>query len=316
MNHRRMLAVTAFAPIVWGTSYLTATELLPVERPLLTATLRALPAGLLLLAITRTLPRGAWWWRAAVLGVLNIGAFFAFMFVAATRLPGGVAATLGAVHPLIVTVLAAAVLGERVSRATRISLVVGAVGVAALVLTPEARLDTAGVVAGLAGAAASAVGVILTKRWGRPVGLVAFTGWQLVAGGVALLPVMLVIEGPPPALTATNLGGYAWLIGAGTVLAYLAWFQGILALPASRVSVLTFLTPLTAATLGLIVLGQTLAPLQLAGGAAILASVAVSARAAARPCTPETAAATPVGEPAREPEVEQTGVEQRHATVR
>jgi drug/metabolite transporter (DMT)-like permease len=78
-------------PAVWGTTYIVTTELLPPGRPLLTAALRALPAGLLLLAVTRRLPHGDWWWRAAVLGTLNIGAFFALLFISAYRLPGGVA---------------------------------------------------------------------------------------------------------------------------------------------------------------------------------------------------------------------------------
>ena len=293
---RRTLTVTALAPLVWGTSYLTATELLPADRPLLTATLRALPAGLVLIALGRTLPSGRWWWRAGVLGVLNIGAFFALMFIAAGRLPGGVAATLGAVHPLIVTVLAGVVLHERVPPAVRLAMPVGLAGVAALVLTPDARLDALGILAGLAGAASTAAGVILTKRWGRPVGLVAFTGWQLVAGGAALLPLLLALEGLPAGLTAVNLAGYAWLVIPGTVGAYLVWFRGVLALPASRVSVLTFLTPLTAAALGFRVLGEGLTVVQMGGVGAILTAVTATAIAGR---------ARPVAQ-----------VEQRHATVR
>ena len=74
--------------MAWGTTYLVTTEMLPPGRPLTAAVLRALPAGLLLLAVTRTLPPGSWWWRSAILGTLNIGAFFAFLFIAAYRLPG------------------------------------------------------------------------------------------------------------------------------------------------------------------------------------------------------------------------------------
>ncbi|HLT10111.1 MAG TPA: DMT family transporter, partial [Micromonosporaceae bacterium] len=120
-------AVTAFAPATWGTTYLVTTELLPPGRPLFSAAVRALPAGLAVLAITRTLPRGAWWWRAACLGVLNIGGFFALLFVAAYRLPGGVAATLGAVQPFLVAWLAFLLLAER---PTRWRLGLGLVGVA------------------------------------------------------------------------------------------------------------------------------------------------------------------------------------------
>jgi probable blue pigment (indigoidine) exporter len=127
-------------------------ELLPDGRPLLASLLRALPAGLVLVAVTRIGPRGVWWWRAAVLGTLNIGDFFPLLFVAAFRLPGGVAATLGAVQPLIAADLPSVVLGERLRSVTVIAGVVGIVGVALLVLRAGAELDAARSAATLAGA--------------------------------------------------------------------------------------------------------------------------------------------------------------------
>src|ERR1043165_466703 len=122
--------VTAVTPIVWGTSYAVTTEFLPPDRPLLAATLRALPAGLLLLALTRRLPHGDWWWRSAVLGALNIGVFFALLFLCAYRLPGGMAAVLGAVQPLVVAGLSVLLLTERVALRTVLAAVAGAGGVA------------------------------------------------------------------------------------------------------------------------------------------------------------------------------------------
>src|SRR5437763_8832784 len=94
--------LTALAPAIWGSTYLVTTELLPPGRPLLASTVRALPAGLALMAMGRVLPRGAWWWRAFVLGTLNIGAFFYLLFVAAYHLPGGVAALVISVQPMLV----------------------------------------------------------------------------------------------------------------------------------------------------------------------------------------------------------------------
>jgi probable blue pigment (indigoidine) exporter len=97
MSTMRTTALTALTPVVWGTTYLATTQWLPADRPLLAALMRALPAGLLLVAVGRRLPTGTWWLKAATLGALNIGVFFALLFVTAYRLPGGVAATLGAV---------------------------------------------------------------------------------------------------------------------------------------------------------------------------------------------------------------------------
>ncbi|WP_084073079.1 EamA family transporter [Demequina sp. NBRC 110052] len=277
MNDLRMLASTAGAPLLWGTTYLVTATLLPPDQPLTAAVLRALPAGLLMLALSPALPRGIWWWRSAVLGAVNIGVFFGLLFVAAYRLPGGVAATLSATHPLVVAALAAVFLHEAFSRRKLLSALLGLVGVAMLVLGPAAQLDALGAIAAVGAGASSAVGVILVKRWGRPVGLMPFTAWQLVWGGLILLPFALAIEGTGAALTLANVAGYAWMAIPGTVIAQLLWFRGIQALPASRVSLLVFLTPLTATFLGWAVLKESMSPTQWLGAAVVLASVALVA---------------------------------------
>lgn len=267
------ILTTALAPAAWGTTYLTTTELLPPGRPLLAGTLRALPAGLVLAAATQRRPVGAWWAKAFVLGTLNIGGFFALLFVAAYRLPGGVAATLGAVQPLIAAGLAAILLRERVRRNVVIAGALGLVGVGLLVLRAGAQLDVGGVAAGLAGATSMATGVVLTKRWGRPVPLLAFTAWQLVAGGLVLLPLALGVEGLPAQLTGSNLLGYLWLATAGTGVAYVLWFRGIDTLPVSQVSLLALLSPLVATTAGWLVVNQRLTTPQIAGAVLVLVAM-------------------------------------------
>ncbi|MDE0573088.1 EamA family transporter [Demequina sp. B12] len=286
MNRPALIATTAIAPILWGTTYLVTTELLPEGRPLLASVARALPVGLVLIAATRSLPRGDWWWKSAILGTLNIGAFFALLFISAYRLPGGVAATLGAVHPLIVGILAVVVLKEGSARRTLAAALLGLAGVALLVLTPGASADAVGVVAGLAAGTSTAAGVILTKRWGRPTSLAAFTGWQLTWGGLILIVPLIALEGLPSTLTNVNLAGLAWLAIAGGLVSYLLWFRGILALPASQVSSLAFLAPLTAALLGWYALQESLTPLQLSGAVLIVVAVSIGQGLLRRPHRP------------------------------
>ncbi|HEX5332969.1 MAG TPA: EamA family transporter [Cellulomonas sp.] len=279
---------TAVAPVLWGSTYLATTALLPADRPLLAATLRALPAGALLLLVCRRLPTGAWWWRSWVLGTLNIAAFFALLFVAAYRLPGGVAATVGAIQPLLVALLAHRVLGERVTTRAVFSAAAGLAGVALVVLRAQTRLDTLGLLAAVGGALSMASGIILTKKWGQPASPLTTTSWQLVAGGLTLVPLTLAFEGlPAEPLTVRNLTGYAYLSILGTAFAYVVWFRGIAQLPTRIPSILGLLSPVVAILLGWMLAGQALAAAQVAGIAivlsSILAAVVPGGRAAARP---------------------------------
>lgn len=296
-----LLLVAAIAPAIWGTTYLVTTAWLPPDRPALAALSRALPAGLLLLAVGRRLPRGTWWWRSLALGALNISAFLTLLFVAAYRLPGGVAATLGAVQPLLVAALAVGLLGERMRARTVVAGALGVGGVALLVLRAGARLDVVGVAAGLGAAVVAALGVVLMRRWGRPVGLVPFTAWQLTAGGVLLVPVVLLVEGLPASLTAVEAGGLTHMALVGTALPYLLWFRGMQHLPVTDVSFLGLISPVVATALGWAVLGQALGPWQLVGAAATLTGL-VLAQLPARPAAPAVAVPTrrtpPVARPA------------------
>lgn len=267
------IAATALAPIAWGTTYIVATEFLPPGHPLLIAALRSLPVGLLLTIALRKLPQGIWWWRILVLGGLNIGIFQALLFVAAYRLPGGVAATAGAIQPVLVILFSWLILHEKPVKGALPIAILGFVGIGLLVLEPTAQLDTVGILAALTGAATMGLGTVLVKRWQRPVSLLVFTAWQLTIGGLLLLPIALITEGPFPALTTTNLQGLIYLGVVGTGLAYLLWFRGIDKLSASAVSYLGLLSPVMATILGFIWLDQALTPVQLCGVAIIFTSI-------------------------------------------
>jgi len=274
------VAVTALGPAIWGTTYVVTTELLPPGRPILAAALRALPAGLLLTAIGGRLPTAGWRAKTVLLGSLNFALFFTLLFTAAYRLPGGVAATLGAAQPLIVTLAGALVLGRIPSRTSVAAAVAGMGGVALVVLGPAAALDALGTAAGLGGAVSMAMGTLLVQRFGRPVPLAAFAGWQLLAGGVLLVPVALVVEGVPRSLSAANVAGYAYLAVLGGIVAYLLWFRGIERLGASSAAFLALLSPVVATVVSF-VQGASLTAVQVLGMAVVFGSVAVGTRAGA-----------------------------------
>lgn len=277
---------TAMAPAIWGSTYIVATELLPEASPLAVAAIRALPAGLLLLLIVRQLPTGIWLLRSFILGALNFSIFWALLFVAAYRLPGGIAATVGAVQPLIVIFVAAAVLGARIRPLAIAAAAAGVAGVALLVLRSEAALDPMGVAAALAGAFSMAFGTVLTRKWRPPVSALTFTAWQLSAGGLLLLPVAWATGPAMPAFTTANGIGSLYLV-IFTALTYVLWFRGVAKLDTTAVSSLGFLSPLTAILLGWAVLGQALSWLQLVGAVVVVVSIWLSQRSARPAVTAE-----------------------------
>lgn len=280
MSRTSDILLTASAPAIWGSTYIVTTELLPAGYPFTVAMLRALPAGLLLMLVTRRLPPLALLPRLAILGALNFTIFWAALFVAAYRLPGGVAATLGAVQPLIVLWLAQAILGTRVSRQGIVAAIAGMLGVALLMLGPQARLDALGIAAALVGAGSMALGVVLTRKWRPDVPALTFTAWQLVAGGLLLLPLAVWLEPALPRPSPGNLLGYLWLGLPGAALSYLLWFRGIERLGPASVTGFGFLSPLTAIVLGWAIRGEMLSPLQLGGAAIVLASAWLNSRPA------------------------------------
>lgn len=267
------LILTALAPAVWGSTYIVTTELLPDGYPMTAAMLRALPAGILLLLFTRALPRGIWLVRSFVLGALNFSIFWWLLFVAAYQLPGGVAATVGAIQPLIVLYLSKLLLDQSIRPAAVIAGIGGILGVSLLVLTPSAALDWIGILAALGGAISMAFGTVLTRKWQPPVPALTFTAWQLTAGGLLLLPVALLAEPALPPLDIGAVQGFAYLGLIGGALTYFFWFRGIARLGPSTVAPLGLLSPVAATLLGLVILGETLSPLQTIGMALVLASV-------------------------------------------
>ena len=273
MARRSDLFLTALAPAIWGSSYIVTTEMMPPDMPLTLAMLRALPAGLVLLLLVRRMPFGIWWGRVAVLGALNFTVFWAALFVAAYRLPGGVAATVGAIQPLVVVGLAAVWLAVPVTLRAVLAAVAGIGGVALLLLGPAAALDPVGVGAGLVGAVSMASGMVLTRRWQPPVDLLTLTAWQLTAGGLLLVPLALWLEPGVPVFTARAWLGWLWLSGVGAALTYVIWFRGVMRLPPAAVSSLGFLSPLSAVLLGWVVLGEGLTVVQLTGAAIVLGAV-------------------------------------------
>ncbi len=293
---------TLIAPISWGTTYVTVTELLPPDRPLFVALMRVVPAGALLavvgLVTSGWRPVGREWRPLAVLAIVNFGFFFPLLIVGVYRLPGGVAASFGGMQPLLVAVVGRLIDGRRL-RAIDVGVGVAAVvGVAMVVVRPGADVDLVGVVAAAGANVSFAIGVVLTKRW-PPTSRLAATGWQLLLGGVFILPVALLVEGPPPRLGPSDVVGLTHLSLVATGVAFVLWFRGVERLPAAAPPLLGLAAPLTGAALGWLLLAEDLTLVQILGFAVTGGAIAYGAVVVPTRTRPGTLVATTPRHPPR-----------------
>ena len=258
----RWILLTAIAPIAWGSTYFVTRQFLPADAPLWGALFRALPAGL-----------GVWWWRAAVLGVLNVGGFFVLVYVAGQRLPSSVAATVMSASAAAMMLLAWMLRRQRPRVLAVVGAGIGLVGVALLVGVGGEPVDGWGLAAAFAGMISSSLGFVLTGRWGNEIPGLTMASWQLTAGGLMLLPVALFVDGPPPALTPTSVLGFAYLSLVSTALAFTVWFAGLRRLPAATVGLVGLLNPVTGVALGVFLAGEPFGIAQTAGLLLVLTGI-------------------------------------------
>ena len=272
------VALTAVPAVVWGSTYAVTQLWLPPDRPFFAAAARVLPAGLLLLLWVRRLPRGRWWGRSLALGALNHGIFFALLYVGAYRLPSGLGSTLTAISPLIVMATAFLVLRERQPWVTVAAAVAGIGGVGVLVWSHDraGAVDPIGLAAALGAVLASSVGFVLVKRWSPPDDVIVTTSWQLVAGGLLLVPLAALTEGAPPALDGSAIAALLYLGLVGSALGYVLWFRGLTRMDAGSVAVVGLLNPVVGTVLGVVLLAEPFGPVTLVAMAVTLGSVLIA----------------------------------------
>lgn len=277
MNRASLLLMAALPPAIWGSTYLVTSEFLPADRPLTAAVMRILPVGLVLVLFNRHWPRPDQWLKLTVLSVLCMSLLHWPLFVSAYRLPGGLAALLVCAQPLIVVALGFALFRQRTPPRVMVAAMLGFAGVALVLISPtRLKWDTLGILAAALAACSMALGTLLIRRWQLDMPVFAFTGWQLLLGGLILLPFMLWLELPLPDLQMGHLGGYLYLAVLGTLLPYLLWFRAMRTLEPVVISIFLLLSPLSALVLGYAWLEQVLTLWQLLGALLVFVGIVLS----------------------------------------
>ncbi|HLU32565.1 MAG TPA: DMT family transporter [Natronosporangium sp.] len=274
---------------IWGSSFLLIKvgvgELHPVYVALGRVACGAVALMVLLLVLRDRLPRQPWLWlHLAVLGAVGVALPFTLFGYGELRIPSLLAGIWNATTPLVALPLAALLFRtERLSARKVTGILLGFAGV----------LVVLGVWQGVGGAtltgqlmcfaAASCYGIAIPyqKRFvaGYPASTLAITAAQLLAATALLAVIAPVVAGPPPAVTSLSpkvLASVATLGAIGTGVAFVIHLRNNRLVGASAASMVTYLIPVFAVLVGVVVLGETLTWFQPVGALVVLFGVAIS----------------------------------------
>jgi drug/metabolite transporter (DMT)-like permease len=198
----------------------------------------------------------------------------AVLFFAEQDVPTGLASLLIASVPLWVVVIR--LWGrERLDPRTLVGVGVGFAGVAVL-LRPSGGATLTGILLCLLSALMWSVGSVASARLPMPKDTFAATSWEMLAGGLLMLPWGLADAGGSPS-TASMLS-WLYLVVIGSVVGYTAYTWLLAHAPLSTVSTYAYVNPVVAILLGVVFRNEQLTAQILIGAAVVVAAVAVVVR--------------------------------------
>ena len=262
--------LAALAPMLWGSTYAAVGLFLTDLPPIWVAVWRALGAGLFLWLFVRRMPR-MHLGKVFVLGFFNISLFFILLMMAAYRLPGSVAGTLGATLPLVLIIIQWLVQSKTPQLKATLSSMVGLAGVL-LLLNPSANLDPIGVACALGATLVVAIATLLTKHW-QVDDILGVATWQLLMSGAVLVPIAWFFEGAPVMIQMNNVPGLIWLVILNTAMGYLIAVNAIKQIGPNAFGMLSLLNPIVAVGLGMWMMQENLGSLQWLGVALVIGSL-------------------------------------------
>lgn len=285
-----------FAAVLFGTTG-TAQALGPDASPLAVGAARIAVGGALLLLAARLLRAAMPRDRRAIAGIAAGIAIYQLAFFAAVDLTGVAVGTVVAIGtgPAVAGALGALLNGERLTRRWAAATAVAAMGVALLVLggSGDASIDPLGIaLAVLAGTGYGAYTVVAKgqlERGASPEGVMAA---GFASAGVILLPVLL-LAGPAFLAEPGGLALALYLGAIPTALAYVLFARGLRRLSSGETGTIVLAEPVTAAALGVTVLGEQPGALAIVGAGLVLAALAILALPGRRRPEPTTADVMP-----------------------
>jgi drug/metabolite transporter (DMT)-like permease len=268
---------------IWGSTWLAIRLGLQGVPPVTAAAMRMSASGVILiliaLALRQVWPRSRIYaLHLAIQGSILFCFQYALIYWAEQTVPSGLAAVLFATLPIFTALNAAYLFKiERFSSVNVAGLLIGFLGVVLIYWSEvihAAHAPPLGVAALIVAVIPVSCALVFAKRYTHDIPPLATVGPGQLIGGTLLWVIALVVErGKPVHFTPVSAGALAYLIVFGSCIVFLAYFTLLKRMPVTRLSLLTYVTPVVAVILGNVVAHEVFAPTTLAGAALVLAGV-------------------------------------------
>ena len=264
---------------VWGGSFFFAAVALREVGPLTVTISRVLIAAILLHAFIRLtglrMPADGRTWAAFFgMGLLNNAIPFSLIFWGQTHIASGLASILNATTPLFTVVVAHFLTSnEKLTPGRGLGVLIGFAGVVVMIgtdLLGGLSENLLAQFAVLGAAVAYAFATIYGRRF-RQLPPICTAAGQVTASTILMLPVALIVEQPwtLPMPGWQTIAALAALGAVCTAFAYGLYFRILRTAGSTNISLVTFLVPVSALLLGMLVLGERLEPKHFLGMALI-----------------------------------------------
>lgn len=270
---------------IWGGTFIVGRVLAQAMPPLSVAFWRFVAASACLFVLLwqrqeLVLPSAKQWLWAASLGVTGVYAYNVFFFFGLSAIPASRAALLVALNPILVAVVSAGILRQQLGARRWFGVAVSLVGAVTVISHGDfASILQQGVGHGellILGCCVSWVAYTLFGRTAmKHLSSLQATAWASLIGCV-LLGTTALLRGElnsPLALTASQWLGVFYLGGLATAAGFIWYNDGIKAIGAAKTIVFTNLVPVFAVLASIVLLGESLSLVAMAGGVLVVTGV-------------------------------------------
>jgi len=270
-----------FAPslfvFLWSTGFVGAKYIVPYAEPFTFLTIRYVIAAAILIAIAALLKQPLKLTRDQVIASVAVGLLLHVIYIGGVfyavslGVSAGISAVIVSIQPVLVSILAVPLLGERIRSVQVVGLVLGVAGIALLLLPKvfqsdySSAISEVGIVICVIALLGTSAGYLVQKKLGSDIPFLTGTGMQYVVSAVVFALLSALTEDQRVEWSPEFLFGLAWIVLMLSIGSIVLLYEMLRAGSASKVSSLYYLVPPVAAIQAYFLFDEVIPPIGILG---------------------------------------------------